>query len=173
MAACDYCADAEKGEKIFEDESVVALMSSQPASRGHVMVFPREHYTILEQVPDFLVGHLFAVANTISTTIFEILRVHGTNLIIENGTAAGQKTAHVAINIIPRSENDGLGFNWQPKQFTDDEMATAVLQLQEASKNVGAFEEEKKTPLSLDKEDTALPKASEDDYFLRQLHRLP
>src|SRR3989338_3155345 len=115
MGDCAYCDLAEKGDKLFEDDNAIAAMSPEPASRGHALVMPKEHFTILEQVPDFIAGRLFALANKISTAMFETLRVSGTNIIIENGSAAGQKIAHLSINIIPRSENDGLGFNWMPK----------------------------------------------------------
>ncbi len=163
---------AEKGEKLFEDEKVAVFPSSRPASRGHVLVVPKEHYTILEQIPDFLAGHLFSTANRVSTAIFEMLRVHGTNIIIENGIAAGQRIAHFAINIIPRSENDGIGLVWQPKQFTDDEMSTAELQLKEHTKNVGVFQKEEKKALEVNEREEVMP-GDDSDYLLRQLGRIP
>ena len=174
MATCEYCTLVEKGEKIVEDDKSVVVLSAAPASKGHLLVLPKQHYTILEQVPDFLAGHLFNVANTVSTMLFETLRIHGTNIIIENGTAAGQKIAHMAINIIPRSENDGLGFNWQPRQLSEDAMSSAELQLKDASKNIGAFEAEKKEPVNVDKKEKVIRAPDEaESYLLRQLHRIP
>ncbi len=162
----------EKGEKLFEDEKVAVVPSSRPASRGHVLVIPKEHYTILEQIPDFLAGHLFSTANRVSTAIFEMLRVNGTNIIIENGIAAGQRVAHFAINIIPRSENDGLGFVWQPKQIADDEMSAAELQLKEQTRNVGGFQKEEKKAIEVNDKEEVIP-VDDSDYLLRQLRRVP
>ncbi len=172
MAECEHCVMAEKGEKLFEDEKVAVVPSSRPASRGHVLVIPKEHYTILEQIPDFLAGHLFSTANKASTAIFEMLRVHGTNIVIENGIAAGQKVAHFAINIIPRAENDGIGFIWQSRQITDDEMSTAELQLKEQTKNVGGFQKDEKKALEVNDKEEVMP-GNDNDYFLKQLKRIP
>ncbi len=173
MAECDFCSLAEKGEKIYEDDKSVAIASPMPASKGHVLVIPKEHFTILEQIPDFIAGHLFVLANKISTVMFETMRVHGTNVIIENGSAAGQKFAHFSINVIPRSENDGLGFSWTPKKLSDEEMSSAELQLKEHTKNVGGFEKEENKPIMLDETKTTVLPVTENDYLLRQLRRIP
>ena len=61
---CVFC-QAVKGkaklEKVYEDEKIVAVLHPRPASRGHVLVFSKKHYNILEQVPDFEVGDIFSV----------------------------------------------------------------------------------------------------------------
>jgi len=171
VAECDYCKLIERGNLIFDDKNVVVAISPSQAGLGHVLVIPKEHFTILEQIPDFIAGHMFSIANNISTAIFETLRAHGTNIIIENGVSAGQRIAHFAINVVPRSENDGLGFNWLPKRLSDDEMSTSELQLKEHAKNIGAFEKEKKT-ITFDEKQESIPD-SDEDYTLRQLRRIP
>ena len=85
-----------------------------------------------------------------STTLFERMQVNGTNVIAQNGIAAGQKIAHFAINVIPRTENDGLGFNWQPVELSEEELATVELQLKEESKSIGDFEKEEKKPIKVE-----------------------
>lgn len=172
MAECEHCEMALKGEALFEDDKLAVVPSRRPASRGHVLVIPKEHYTILEQIPDFLAGHIFSAANRVSTAIFEMLRVNGTNIIIENGIAAGQKIAHFAINIIPRSENDGIGFAWQPKQVSDDEMSAAELQLKEQTRNLGVFQKEEKKALEIKDKEDVMP-GDDNDYLIRQLRRIP
>ncbi len=172
MAECEHCEMALKGETIFEDDNRAFVQSRSPASRGHVLVIPKEHYTILEQIPDFLAGHLFNTANRVSTAIFEMLRVNGTNVIIENGIAAGQRVAHFAINIVPRSENDGIGFAWQPRQISDDEMSVAELQLKEQAMNIGGFQKEEKKLMEVNEKENVM-QSEDDDYLLRQMKRIP
>ncbi len=163
---------AEKGEKLLEDDKAAVVPSRNPASRGHALVIPKEHFTIMEQIPDFLAGHLFSIANRVSTSMFEMLRVHGTNIIIENGIAAGQKIAHFSINVIPRSENDGIGFIWQPMQVSDEELSGIELQLKEHTKNIGVFQKEEKKVMEVNDREELMP-ADDEDYLLRQLRRLP
>ena len=172
MANCNHC-NIPENERIFEDGNAIVTLSPKPAGPGHVLVIPKEHFTILEQIPDFIAGHLFSIANKMSTTLFERMRVNGTNVIAQNGIAAGQKIAHFAINVIPRTENDGLGFNWQPVELSEEELATVELQLKEESKSIGDFEKEKKKPIKVEDKQKELVSGSKEDYKLRQLRRLP
>jgi diadenosine tetraphosphate (Ap4A) HIT family hydrolase len=75
------------------------------------------------------VGDLFAVANDISVRLFEKMNISGTNIIVNNGVAAGQTVPHFMLNIIPRKENDGLDFQWPTKPVSDDIMADVISKL--------------------------------------------
>jgi histidine triad (HIT) family protein len=169
MTNCDYCKlIEEKSMTVFEDETVAAVLAPQGASKGHTLIVPKQHTTILEQVPDSVVARIFVLANKVSTVLLQALRAHGTNMIVENGTAAGQGTPHFAVNVIPRTENDGLGFSWHPKKFTEEQISMAELQLKEESKTKA---EEKKTPLKIEEKKRVIK--DENDYLVRQLKRIP
>lgn len=171
MAECDLCALAEKGQKIYEDAKCVAVLHPAPAIIGHVVVMPRNHFTIIEQVPDFIVAHMAAIANKVSVALFDILHAQGTNIIIANGLAAGQKSPHFAMQVIPRFPNDGLSFAWQPKTLPEDVMSSVELKVREDAKKIGEFEKEKKEPL---RESVAeAMETTEEDYLIKQLKRIP
>lgn len=122
---CEYCKiAADKNLVLYEDDAVVAALSPKPAGLGHIIVIPREHHAIIEQVPDEVVSRLFVVANQMSLLLFSKLGAKGTNLIIKNGIAAGQQIAHVALNILARLDDDGLDFQWQPKDVAEGEMSS-------------------------------------------------
>ena len=171
---CILCQIVEgkiPSEKIYEDDDILAVLDINGANPGHVFIIPKEHYTILEQVPDFLVGRLFSIANKVSSALFETLSIQGTNLFITNGIAAGQVAAHFMINIIPRKDNDGINITWQPQQLSEDDMSTAELKLKEAAKNVGGFEKKSETEKISVKESENI--SGEDNYLLRQMRRIP
>lgn len=174
--SCLFC-QAVKGktklEKIYEDDKIVAVLHPRPAARGHVMVFSKKHYNILEQVPDFEVGEIFKKINKISIAAFEGVKAQGTNIIVQNGVAAGQEVPHVSVHIIPRTENDGLNFQWQPKQLTEEEMSTVELQLKKEAETIGDFKkEEKKEPVEIEKKAKKL-KVDENNYLVKKLTRIP
>ena len=110
--ACEICELIKTGKlkKLYEDRNIIAVLSPRPSVNGHIWLMPKNHYTIIEQVPDYIVAHLFNMANKISVSLFEALGAEGTNLIVQNGIAAGQKYSHFMIDMIPRSSNDGLSF---------------------------------------------------------------
>ena len=170
MEDCGYC-NVSDSEKIFEDDISIIAFHPKPAVPGHLLVIPKQHFTIFEQVPDDVAGHLFSVANNALTAIFEKTRASGTNLIVENGTAAGQKTAHFTINVLPRTENDGLEFDWDTADTTEEQLSSVELRIKNEHENPGDFEA-KKEPIRVDYKKEIIPD-SEEDYKLKQLRRFP
>jgi len=171
MPDCQFCKQIESKENmIYEDEKIAAFLDT--SLPGKIMLMPKEHYAIIENVPDYIVAELFVVANQLSKALFESLSVTGTNIIVNNGIAAGQTIAHFCISIIPRKDNDGINLQWQPKQLSDDEMSTVELQLKEETKNIGSFEGEKKEPVDIDKKPKKIEEG-EENYQIKQLRRIP
>jgi len=171
---CQIIGGKIPSKKIYEDDLVLAILDVNGANPGHCFVLPKNHYPILEQVPEPEVSKLFQVANKISSAIFENLGVQGTNLFITNGVPAGQTVAHFTIHVIPRMENDGVNLQWQPKQLTEEEMSTVELKIKEQTKNIGGFKTEKeKRVAEQPKPKPAQTTDEEEDYFSRQLERVP
>lgn len=171
---CEIC-NLVKGRHgvLFEDEQVAVVLAPKPAVPGHLMLVPKQHFAILEQVPDFVTGRLFDKANKASIAVFEALGAEGTNIIINNGIAAGQKHNHFVLNVLPRRENDGLSFAWQPRQLSEEEMSTIELRLRDEAKNIGAFEKEPTKPIEIKKEVEKIEEHEEENYLIKQLRRLP
>jgi histidine triad (HIT) family protein len=148
--------------KVYEDDVVVALLHDRPASVGHMLVIPKEHAAILEQVPDQTAARMFQVANRLSSVAFDALGAMGTNILLNNGIGAGQDENHCVLHVIPRRENDNLNLQWQPHQMSDDDLSTAELQIADASKP--------DRPQIV--EETNQPQVAE-DYLLKSLRRIP
>lgn len=169
---CQIVGNAIPSKKVYEDEFVMAVIDVNGANPGHCFVMPKNHYPIMEQVPDMEIGRLFQVSNRISTAIFESLGAQGTNIFVANGIPAGQTVAHTIVNVIPRKENDGINLQWQPKQLSEEEMSTVELKLRDQAKNAGHFEKEKKAP-KLSAPKPVILSEEEEEYFSRQMRRLP
>ncbi len=171
--ACSLC-EIEKSKEfriIYQDKKAIAALSPNPSSKGHVLLMPKEHYHIFEQVPDFIVSHLSKIANMISISVFEALHAKGTNILIQNGLPAGQKSPHFLIHIIPRYENDSINFQWASKQLKEEEMSTIELMLKEESKGIGNFKKEEDKPIKVEKKIEKIEK--HDNYLIHQLERIP
>jgi len=170
---CEICEiiKSKKG-KVYEDDKIFAFSALKPASTGHVIITSKEHYPILEQIPDFIVGELLVKANKISMAAFETIGAEGTNLLMQNGIAAGQKHNHAILHIIPRREKDGLNLMWQPRQLDEEEMSTVELKVKKETEGVGAFEKETKKPVEV-KGPEKIEAGPEEDYLIKQLERLP
>jgi len=170
---CQIVGNQIPSKKVYEDELVLAVLDVNGANPGHCFVIPKNHYPIIEQVPDLEIGKLFNVSNKISSAIFESLGVQGTNIFVANGIPAGQTVAHFTINVIPRKENDGINLQWQPRQLSEEEMSTVELKLKEQAKNIGHFEKEERKTAKIHPSKPAALSEEEEEYFTRQLRRVP
>ncbi len=173
---CQIAGNSIPSYKIYEDDVALAVLDVNGSNPGHCFVLPKNHYPIIEQVPDAELSHLFSVANRISSSLFESLKAPGTNVFVANGIPAGQTVAHFTINVIPRKENDGINLQWKPKQLTEEEMSTVELKLREQLKNIGVKKVEKaERPIAAMKkaEPMHISDEDEDDYFAKQIRKIP
>ena len=107
---CQIVAGKFQSRKVYEDERAVAILDINPANPGHVLLLTKEHYSIMPQLPDDEVAHIFLVAKSLSNSMLKGLEVQGTNIIVANGVAAGQRAQHFMVHVIPRKEKDGIEF---------------------------------------------------------------
>ncbi|HLD19317.1 MAG TPA: HIT family protein [Candidatus Nanoarchaeia archaeon] len=136
MMECTYCDwITSKKNLLYEDEHSVVLINPKPASAGHLLVLPRKHITIFEQLPSDIGARLGIIANKMSMIQFEALGAQGTNLVIQNGVGAGQTMPHLGIHLIPRKEGDGINLSWKSRPLTEEQMAAVELGLREQLEN--------------------------------------
>lgn len=106
---CHIIAGDVAAKKVYEDEQVMAVLDINPASTGHILLLTKEHYSIMPQLPDNLIGHLGQVSKALSLVLLKALNTEGTTIFIANGPAAGQRAQHFMLHIIPRKKDDNVG----------------------------------------------------------------
>lgn len=119
---CIFCHIIEgkvQGKTIFSDDKCLGILDINPCNPGHVLLLPKEHYSIMPQLPEDILKHMFIIAKAISSAQLKALEATGTNILVANGPAAGQKAQHFMIHIIPRKEDDEVGFNIPKKQMDE------------------------------------------------------
>jgi histidine triad (HIT) family protein len=170
MSLMTKLIETKKG-LLFEGKHVVAMVAPSPAAAGHIWIVPKAETAVFGNAPDFVVAEMFVIANRISMALFEAMHSEGTNLIIQNGTGAGQVLPHLILHIVPRVENDNLPLLWQPKQLDEEAMSTVELKLKAECKNVGVFDKEKPKPIEQPKAEEIKPDA--ENYQLKHIRRIP
>ena len=119
---CHIIGGKVQSKKIYEDDKVLAILDINPANPGHVLVLPKEHYAIMPQLSAEEIAHVFMITKTISNACLRSLGVQGTNIVVQNGVAAGQKAQHFMVHVIPRQESDGLEFDVPQKQMKEEDL---------------------------------------------------
>ena len=122
---CIFCQIVEgkiKAKKIYEDDKCIAILDINPAAPGHVLLLPKEHYTVMPQLPEDELAHIFMAAKSLSNAILRSLDARGTNIVVANGPAAGQKAQHFMVHIIPRKENDDIQLVLPQKKIDEKDL---------------------------------------------------
>ena len=112
--------------KVYEDEDVTVILDAGPASRGHALVLPKDHYSKLAEVPEALAGKLAATAAKIGEAQKKALGALGYNIVVNTDEAAGQTVFHCHVHVIPRYGNDELVL-WNPGSATDSEPTAKLI----------------------------------------------
>jgi len=175
---CDIVNGTSKARIIFEDKEVVIAIKDLAVNPGQITIFPKEHYTILELVPDNILEKCANLANKVGVAVFDGLAAQGTNILIRNGLGADQNVPHFSIEVIPRREEDGLNLTWESKQLMEDEMETTLMTLQKELDNILKSDKEQET--KSEEKDTGnketkkeKSKEEKENYLLKTIRRIP
>lgn len=129
---CIFCKIANgdiASATIYEDEDFRVFLDLNPATRGHALIVPKEHYANLFELDEELCGKVFLLARKIGMRMKEKLGCDGLNLVQNNGEAAGQTVFHFHLHLIPRYKEDEAGITWKPGSLSpeDRDELTALL----------------------------------------------
>ncbi|WP_026521468.1 HIT family protein [Butyrivibrio sp. VCB2001] len=126
MENCIFCKIAAgeiPSNTIYEDDSFRVILDLGPATKGHALVLPKNHYADLFELPEDVLADAAKVAKKVAGTMKEKLSCDGLNLVQNNGEAAGQTVMHFHLHIIPRYANDGQHILWKPTSPSPEELA--------------------------------------------------
>ena len=134
-SACVFCAIIGGGDahRVYEDDTVVALLDRAPLIKGHVLVVTREHVETFDDLPRERLEPLFAVVQRISRAFQSGLGADGSYTAIN--TRVSQSVPHVHVHVVPRRQGDGLfraGMVWIRRRYESDEAAQLAARLREA-----------------------------------------
>lgn len=145
---CQIISGKIQSKKVYDDEKVVALLDINPANPGHVLLLTKEHYSIMPQIPEDEIAHIFKIAKSLSNSMLRSIDAQGTNIIVANGVAAGQRAQHFMAHVIPRKENDGVNFVLPQKPMSEQEIESVGNRIISALGGAGeSHEEEENQPL--------------------------
>lgn len=122
---CIFCkiANGEIPSKtLYEDERFRVILDLGPATKGHALILPKDHFSNLFELPDETAGEVMKLAIRMAVQMKEKLHADGFNLVQNNGECAGQTVMHFHLHLIPRYEGDGQHILWKPVETTQEEL---------------------------------------------------
>lgn len=122
---CIFCKIANgeiPSRTIFENDLFRVILDNGPATEGHALVLPKDHYANLFEIPADTAAEAMKTAQTVAAMLKEKLHADGLNLVQNNGETAGQTVHHFHMHIIPRYKGDGQNILWKPGHPSDQEL---------------------------------------------------
>lgn len=130
---CIFCKLAN-GEiptaTLYEDESFRVILDASPASKGHALILPKEHYANLYELDDAVAAKVLPLAKKLITKLTEILGCDGYNIVQNNGETAGQTVFHYHMHLIPRYKGDTVGLGWNMGKLTEEDKEDILSKMQ-------------------------------------------
>ena len=131
MKDCVFCKIV-RGEipcdKVYEDDLVLAFLDIAPLTLGHTLIIPKEHHTSITTLPTACAGHLMEVAPRLGGALMRAADAGGFNLILANGSVAGQVVPHVHLHVVPRQVDDGVVLPVSRISYPSAECKAAILE---------------------------------------------
>ena len=134
---CIFCRIAGgdiPSSTIYEDEDFRAILDLGPASKGHALILPKNHYKDVCELDADLAAKVLPLAGKIGAAMKEKLGCAGFNLVQNNGSEAGQTVYHFHMHIIPRYESGPAMATWNPGSAASEELEETAKLLRDALK---------------------------------------
>jgi histidine triad (HIT) family protein len=99
---CNIVSGKAPASFVYEDATVLAFMDLNPASIGHTLVIPREHWENMYEIPEKALAEISPVIKRICVAVKKAVGADGISVLQLNGQAAGQVVMHFHVHVIPR-----------------------------------------------------------------------
>ena len=117
---CKIAAGEIPSATLYEDDDFKVILDIEPASKGHALILPKEHYANLYELPDELAAKALVVAKKVISKMTDIVGCDGYNVLQNNGETAGQTVFHFHMHLIPRYEKDDVTISWKQGTITEE-----------------------------------------------------
>ena len=114
---------------LYEDEDFKVILDLGPATKGHALIIPKEHFLNVYELTDKVAEKVMPLAKSIIVKMTDILQCDGYNIVQNNGEAAGQTVMHFHVHLIPRYEGDKIGLGWKMGKLGEQERDELVKEM--------------------------------------------
>ena len=129
---CIFCKIANgdiPSRTIYENEKFRVILDNGPATDGHALVLPKEHFANLFEIPQDWAAEAAKTAKEAAMLLKDKLGAEGVNIVQNNGELAGQTVPHYHVHVIPRYKNDGQRILWNPGSPSAEELDAVLADL--------------------------------------------
>lgn len=128
---CKIIAGEIPSHTLYEDDAFKVILDVGPATRGHALILPKDHYANLYELPEETAAEVIKLAKRMMLQMTDKLKCDGFNIVQNNGETAGQTVNHFHMHLIPRYKNDGEILKYiagEPGQAELEQIKKAIIE---------------------------------------------
>lgn len=118
---CKIAAGEIPSATLYEDDDFRVILDLGPASKGHALILPKEHYRNLYDIDEEVVAKAMILAKKMVNKLTKVLDCDGYNIVQNNGECAGQSVFHFHMHLIPRYKGDQVGLGWKMGELSEED----------------------------------------------------
>jgi histidine triad (HIT) family protein len=129
---CKIVAGDIPAIKVVDEDKVLAFMDINPASRGHMLVVPKNHAENIYEISEADLAAVMSAVKRCAGAVKEALGAEGITVLQLNGKASDQLVPHLHVHIMPRWAKDGMSVSqWEMGKGDMDELQEIARRIQE------------------------------------------
>jgi len=129
---CRIVRGEAPADVVYEDDKAMAFMDINPATPGHTLLIPKQHFRNVFDLDEEVAAHLMRVAVRLAPVIKEAMGADGLNILNANERAAFQSVFHFHLHLIPRWFDDGIRPPWISRPGDPAEIKAAAGRIKRA-----------------------------------------
>ena len=118
---CKIAAGEIPSATLYEDDDFRVILDLGPASKGHALILPKEHYRNLYDIDEEVVAKAMILAKKMVNKLTKVLDCDGYNIVQNNVECAGQSVFHFHMHLIPRYKGDQVGLGWKMGELSEED----------------------------------------------------
>lgn len=129
---CIFCKIANgqiPSVTVYDNRDFRVILDINPATRGHALVLPKEHFDNLYELDSDTAAKMFVLTSELARVMKKELHCDGMNIVQNNEEAAGQTVNHLHIHLIPRYKDDGVDIRWAQNESKEEELKEIAAQI--------------------------------------------
>jgi histidine triad (HIT) family protein len=108
--------------RVLDTDHAVAFLDINPVNRGHTLLVPKAHHAQLGELPEPVAAAIGALLPRLCRAVAAATAADGLNVIVNNGSVAGQTIDHCHWHVIPRFHDDSVDWPWPHQAYSGDDL---------------------------------------------------
>lgn len=141
--ACPFCRDEViHSQQVYEGKLVRVLYNFRPALEGHILIIPKRHVSLFENLTDDEIVEMKSAIQKMQTAFEKAYDKSDYILVLQNGPNGGQSVPHTHLHMIPKGEENVLIVKAQLwLHFLTQTLGGASLSKEELQEKIGLLQQ--------------------------------